>query len=380
MRVAVLHSFYRNRYPSGENIAVQQQIDALQGAGIEILNVFRYTDHESERTGYRIKTAAQIASGHDFDDPLPAIEEFAPNLIHVHNLIPNFGTHWLNKTQIPVVTTLHNFRSACANGLLYRDGHVCLECPTNGSKAAVVHGCYQNSRLASIPLAIATRGGPAANALIKRSSMIITQSSRVNDFMLQQGISPGKLTLIPGFVEQWHRSATSPPTDPRFIFVGRDTPEKGLSELLAIWPCEYPLDVIGAEIRNDQTKSVEATNVMFLGAQDRTAVRTQLPNYSALVFPGRVWEGAYPLVIREAMEAGVPVIALEGSGGADLVHLSQAGATYSDDSALELNQAIQTVLANGSNFRSAARSFFSLELTVSAWIKRTFSVYQETRG
>ena len=150
MRVAVVHSFYRSDQPSGENVAVLQQVGALRNAGIEILEVFRSTDEESEAPLYKVRSAISVATGVDFGHPQRAISEFAPDLVHVHNTFPNFGTRWLTKLQIPIVTTLHNFRASCANGLLYRDGHICLECPTSGSKAAFVHGCWAPTKERSI--------------------------------------------------------------------------------------------------------------------------------------------------------------------------------------------------------------------------------------
>jgi len=376
VKVAVFHSFYRTEWPSGENIAVQQQIDSLCRAGIEIMEFFRHTDRESQKPWYRIKTAAQIATGHDFYDPLPAIQEFAPDLIQIHNLTPNFGTNWLSKTHVPIVTTLHNFRTACANGLLYRDGRVCLECPTKGSKSAVLHGCYQDSRIASVPLAIANRGGSATSPIIEASQVVITQSSRVHEFMAQEGVLPQKLRLIPGFVEEVHSGVTDPPEQPRFVFVGRDTPEKGLSQLLEIWPNRYPIDVMGSAWPDSDGNPIN-DNVHFLGIQDRQTIRSQLPRYSALVFPGRVWEGAYPLVVREALEAGIPVISLEGSSAADLVSEASVGATYRDGSISELTQAIETVLSSGSEFRFAARTFFENNLTETAWSGKTIGVYAD---
>jgi glycosyltransferase involved in cell wall biosynthesis len=374
MRVAVVHSFYRSDQPSGENVAVLQQVDALRNAGIEILEVFRSTDEESEAPLYKMRSAISVATGVDFGHPQRAISEFAPDLVHVHNTFPNFGTRWLTKLEIPIVTTLHNFRASCANGLLYRDGHICLECPTSGSKAAFVHGCYQGSRAASLPAAISTAGGAKGNRLLKASAAIITQSARVHSFMIQQGIPEARLHLIPGFVEERHTQVTEPPTIPRFIFVGRNTPEKGLAELLQLWPTELQLDVVGS---NEMVSALQQgkNNVRNLGVRQRAWIAEQLPTYTALVFPGRVWEGAYPLVVREALEAGIPVVALADSGAADLITDFDVGAIYEDGSESHLRNALEAIIEGGQQLRLRAREVFKQKLTEDVWVAHVRAVY-----
>lgn len=374
MRVAVVHSFYRSDQPSGENVAVLQQVDALRNAGIEILEVFRSTDEESEALLYKMRSAISVATGVDFGHPQRAISEFAPDLVHVHNTFPNFGTRWLTKLEIPIVTTLHNFRASCANGLLYRDGHICLECPTSGSKAAFVHGCYQGSRAASLPAAISTAGGAKGNRLLKASAAIITQSARVHSFMSQQGIPEARLHLIPGFVEESHTQATEAPKTPRFVFVGRNSPEKGLAELLEIWPQDLQLDVVGTDGAVSANRDSHA-RVRYLGVQGRAWIAEQLPTYTALVFPGRVWEGAYPLVVREALEAGVPVVALAESGAADFIHECNAGSIYEDESESHLRNALEAIIEGGQQLRLRAREVFKQKLTEDVWVAHVRAVY-----
>jgi glycosyltransferase involved in cell wall biosynthesis len=376
VRVAVVHSLYRSAQPSGENVAVQQQSAALRQAGIEVLEIFRSTDDEAQKPLYAVRSSVSVATGLDFGHPERAVAAFAPDIVHVHNTVPNFGTRWLTGLPMPVITTLHNFRVSCANGLLYRDGGVCLECPTSGSQAAVRHGCYQGSRLASLPMAISTSGGAAKNRLLQASDAVVTQSLRVHDFMLTRGVRQERLHLIPGFVEQRHEAAIMPPAEPRFAFVGRVTPEKGLSELLEIWPNEFNLDVIGANSVIGGSQPI-AQRVEFLGNRSRDWIGEALPSYTALVFPGRVWEGAYPLVVREALEAGVPVVVLDGSGAADLIAASSAGAVYLDGSPATLMSALEQVISEGLDLRERARRIFERDLTQQAWIDRISELYRQ---
>ena len=368
MRIAVIHSFYRSGQPSGENIAVEQQVGALERAGIEIVRVFRYTDVESKKPLYSVRSAWRMATGLDSQAVLDSVASSRVVLVHVHNLTPNFGDRWVNTLQVPLVTTVHNFRHACANGLLFRDGKICLECPENNSLFAVKHRCYQRSALASIPAAIATRGGPVRNRVLSHSALVITQSTRVQSFMLNEGVAEQKLLMIPGFVEPPTSASATPPDSPRFVFVGRDTPEKGLRELVAEWPNEWPLDVIGTE---GWAGSEVWGNVTFRGRVNRDEIRATLSNYTALVFPGLSWEGAYPLAVREALAAGLPVVARAGSGAADLVTASRAGVVFASTAEGPLRDALREVVQSEGRLRARAQRYYEGALTEERWVTST---------
>ena len=52
LRVAVVHSFYASGQPSGENRVVEQQVAALEGAGVDVELVAQETDVRSGRRLY----------------------------------------------------------------------------------------------------------------------------------------------------------------------------------------------------------------------------------------------------------------------------------------------------------------------------------------
>lgn len=54
-----------------------------------------------------------------------------PDIINVHNLYPFISPAALfecKKANIPVVTTVHNFRLICPTGLFMRNGKPCEQC------------------------------------------------------------------------------------------------------------------------------------------------------------------------------------------------------------------------------------------------------------
>jgi len=359
--------------PSGENVAVLQQAKALERAGVEIVEIFRSTDEESIKPLHKARSAIHLATGIDGGHVGQQLRRANVDLVHVHNLWPNFGTRWLRHLKQPVITTVHNFRYACANGLLFRGGTTCIECPTSGSWAAVKHRCYHDSVMGSIPAALATMGGVQRNPVVQNSRVLVTQSRRVHDFMLTQGLAKSRLEYIPGFVEESPGTRDPVPRNPRFVFVGRPTPEKGLRELLLSWPSSLPLDVFGASANEWGPLPASVT---LRGYLDRDELLRELPRYTALVFPGMAWEGAYPLAVREALAAGLPVVARDGTGAADLVLESRAGTVYEAEKEHSLARALFDVIKHNAVLRKEAHTFFQDQLSEQRWLTKIFAAYR----
>src|SRR5690606_9993337 len=78
---------------------------------------------------------------------------YRPDVVHVHNTLPLISPavyYAAQATGAAVVQTVHNYRYACPNGLLFRNGQVCEDCV--GKLVAlpgVVHACYRGSRSAT---------------------------------------------------------------------------------------------------------------------------------------------------------------------------------------------------------------------------------------
>ena len=70
-RVAIVHSYYSSRQPSGENVAVDQQIAALTARGCDVTLVSLSTDELEQRPLYSARAALTAATGAG-DDPTRA--------------------------------------------------------------------------------------------------------------------------------------------------------------------------------------------------------------------------------------------------------------------------------------------------------------------
>ena len=247
MRIAVVHSFYREG-PSGENNLVETEVRVLREAGHDVQVLSLRTDELAKSRNYAISAGITVSTGWG-PTPKLQLDEFQPDVVQVHNLFPNWSDRWLDEIPIPVVSTLHNFRPLCAAGTLSLRGQFCSLCPTAGSKHAVINACYQESRLKSVPLAIATRR-PDGNRVLKHSDMLVMRSRQALNLyqsFIEQDLS-SKTAIIPNFIEnpQSIEGETPREAEPSWVYVGRLSPEKGVRQMVNNWPDHIPLRIFGS--------------------------------------------------------------------------------------------------------------------------------------
>jgi glycosyltransferase involved in cell wall biosynthesis len=370
MRIAVVHSFYSSAQPSGENRVVVDQVAALRAAGHDVLLLGRYTDREQASPLYPLKAALTVATGWGAD-PTESLRAFDPDVVHIHNLFPNIGTAWLRRWKGPVVVSVHNYRSVCSNGLLFRDGKPCTECVTDGPMRAITHRCYRDSVVATIPVALSrSRDG---RYLLERADAVVT-TSQASDDVLKSVVSPDLRTVvIPNAGADEGRAPLPTLERSGWIALGRLSPEKGFAELVREWPAGRMLTLIGdgeeeAEIRS----AIGTRSIDFRGSVPREELRELLPTFTGLVFPSR-WPEAAPQVVVEAMRVGLPVVAHEGNGVAGLVADTGAGLAYRD--AATLSAALGLVEADCDAFSDRARRTYAANWTPEVWLRSMTDVY-----
>ena len=210
----------------------------------------------------------------------------------------------------------------------------CAPCvPTATPRPHSPYGCYHGSVAQTVPLAWRNRHGADGDAVLQRADALIVLAERARDLYARYGAPPQKLSLLPNFVLADEPSGATVPDD-RWLFVGRLFPEKGVLELLRAWPAGQRLDVVGDGVLSDDVQRALPPGSRLLGSMDHDDVRRLFPHYQGLVLPSRWPESATPLVVLEALAAGVPVVALAGNAAADLVAETGCGAVVGSDAPL----------------------------------------------
>jgi len=372
LRIAVIHSFYSGSQPSGENSVVLDQASQLNDAGHAVMVIGRHTDHESQRPGYMVRSAWGVTTGRG-TDPSNEIRAFRPDVVHIHNLFPNLGTRWVRQWIGPVAVSLHNYRFACANGLLFRNNQQCCECPDRGMLRSVIHGCYRDSRVASIPLAVSRRADQ--KRVLARADAVIT-TSHASDSLLRSIVTPPMKTyVVPNFGGGEAVTPLAARHRRGWIALGRMTPEKGLLELARAWPDGHSLTIIGDGPQfTEIQESVGGREINVHSSVGREEMRTLLPKFIGLVFPSQ-WPEVAPQVIVEGMRVGLPVVAFRDNGVAEVVSESGAGRLYGDAASLTL--AVQDVSSNCEEFSKLATDYYSKYWRPEVWLASMERVYAD---
>ena len=379
MRVAVVHSFYSSQTPSGENMQVTAEVEALGAAGIEVALVAVRTDDLESGPLYGLRCAARVATGRGAS-PLEAIESFGADVVHVHNLFPNLARQWVRDLVVPLVATVHNFRFTCASGTLVRDGRRCTDCPDGDRWSALRHRCYRGSLAATLPLAISQRGGPSADPVLANAARVLCFSPRQRRMLELGGVSPERLVDWSNFLP-----AALDPGAPELagsqrqgaIYVGRLTREKGVVDLVRCWEGGTVLRIIGEGPELAAvTRAARQRNVEVLGSTERPDVIEQMMRSAVLVMPGATPELA-PLTYVEALACSLPVVVRDTADiGAQITAHGLGEAVAAVE---HFPDAVARVAADPSA-PARCRAYHEARHTRDAWLARALDLYADVTG
>jgi glycosyltransferase involved in cell wall biosynthesis len=314
MKVVVAHNRYSSAQPSGENTVVDQQIATLRSAGVEVIPFLRSSDEIADLPARRkaLLPLSPIYAGQAQRDLRRLLREHRPDVFHLHNPYPLLSP-WVVRTAqaegVPVIQTVHNYRQVCANGVYFRDGHICTDCQGRGYPLpAIAHACYRGSRAQSAIMATTL-------TLHRRTWHAVDRYLALTDAMAAHLVSYGvpreRIVVNPNSSPD---PGTPPPLGDGFLFLGRLSEEKGIALLLEAWRRHEvgtlgPLRIVGdGELRHlVSAAAAERADVIFTGPTDRAGVRAALRDSSVVLAPS-VWHDVLPTVILEALAAGRPVL------------------------------------------------------------------------
>ncbi|MEV8133604.1 glycosyltransferase family 4 protein [Pseudarthrobacter oxydans] len=375
MKISVVHSFYSGDAPSGENVVVQQQVQQLLNAGHDVQLVAVRTDDLAGRSSYNMVTAWNVATAGGVS-PVEELQKFGPDVVHIHNLFPNYSTRWLAAWPGPIVSTAHNFRAACANGMLLRNGSPCTLCPDKSQANAVVHACYRGSRLATIPLAVRNRRGVAGDAVIARSDRVIYPAQHVRQEYEKMGVPAQKGTVIPHFTlpagPSELQGADPGPRAP-WLYIGRLSAEKGILPLLDFWPGDERLVILGSGALQDTVMARCRGNIHYGGLVRHEDVRSRIRSSRGVVIPS-LWLEIGPLTYAEALSCSRPILAKSGNGAAFDIVKAGTGAVF--ETFDELPHALRKVNSDWSGFSDRAGDRYAEMYTPQAWTKKMLDCYE----
>lgn len=345
MKILLAHCFYRSTAPSGEDMVYRREKQLLLDAGHEVICYEKHNDDlDNSNLPSQLQNATDCIWSRSAKRELASLlKTQKPDLAHFHNTFPQMSLSVYQACRnagIPVVQTLHNYRSVCANGLLMREGRPCEACIQPGRPGimpALAGRCYRDSLSATLPLALQialTRRGHLFERLATR---LIALTGFARDKFVQAGFNPEQISIKPNFVADPiapdQLSALPFERAPYAIFVGRLSQEKGIHTLINAWHSVpgLTLKVVGdGELMPMLREQVEAQNlnVELLGQQDNRQVLQLIRHARFQIVPSECYEG-FPAVIAEAFACGTPVLASRIGGLPELIDPGRTGDLFS---------------------------------------------------
>ncbi len=192
----------------------------------------------------------------------------------------------------------------------------------------------------------------------------VALSGFARDRLVAGGLDPAHITVKPNFVDPDPGPGSG--RGNYAIYVGRLSPEKGLSTVLAAWESmasPIPLKVVGdgpmAPSVRDAASRLPAVD--WLGHRPIDEVLELIGDARCLIFPSVVYE-AGPRTGIEAFAKGTPVVAADLGAIAELVDDGHTGACFAPGDPRALEQAVEDLFAlsdaDVERMRRAARDRF----------------------
>ncbi|MFD8419717.1 glycosyltransferase [Streptomyces sp. NPDC059668] len=354
MHVLVVHNRYASAQPSGENKVVDQEVALLREAGHQVGVFERRSDDIAARSLPR-KAAIPLLVPWN-----PAVRaELAarlrterPDVVHVHNVFPLLSPAVLAACAdagVPAVATLHNYTQVCPPGTLQRDGRPCTECVGSAPLPAVRHGCYRNSRLATVPLAVSL----SVNRRRWWSGVdrFFCISAAQRDVLVRAGMPSERLVVKHNFVPE--PGARREGAGEHLLYLGRLAEAKGVRLLMAAWDelaagggVGVPLVIAGTGPLEPEVTAWAAgrDDVRYVGLYDTAECRKAIARAVAVVAPS-TWLEAFGLVVVEAMAAGVPTVAAGHGAFVELVADGVTGLLHRPGEADSLASCLRRITA-----------------------------------
>ncbi|WP_071884897.1 glycosyltransferase [Picosynechococcus sp. PCC 73109] len=353
MKILVIHNRYRNR--AGEDSTFDQEVALLQQSNHSI-QVWTKDNKDIDVGDFldAIRLAlSTIWSSKSYRELLAIIDDFKPDIIHVHNTLPLLSPsifYAAKKRTIPTVVTIQNYRLSCPKGTFFRNNSTCEICLNKSLLFSVYYKCYRDSRLQTVTVALMLQVHRLLRTWTETITAYIAVSPFVRNKLVEMGIPAEKIYLKPNFLQGKTQQPETIDFGKYYLFVGRLETEKGILNLLNAYQnlkSEYPLYIVGSGGLQSVVEQYASDNykIQYLGQRTREEVIQYMQGAIALIFPSTWYEG-FPLTILEAYSQSLPVIGSNIGSVSYAIQNGITGLTYPVGDEKALTQALFFIEAN----------------------------------
>jgi glycosyltransferase involved in cell wall biosynthesis len=248
---------------------------------------------------------ARTDSPADLDD---VVAGFAPDLVHVHNVVNPAVLAWAAE-RADTLLTVQDHRFFCpTRGKWTHSGEVCRRPMTRELCAS----CFEDQGYFGEVHSLTERRLDSA-----RRVPLTVLSRYMRDELLAAGVPARGVHVVPPFVHGLDPGATAG-GPPCVLFVGRLAETKGVRDAVDAWRrsgVDLPLVIAGTgPLRGElSSRAARTPGLELLGWVERDRLSALYRRARALLMPSR-WQEPFGIAGLEALSFGVPVVAWESGG------------------------------------------------------------------
>lgn len=270
-----------------------------------------------------------------------------PDIAHLHNIYHHLSPAiitTLKQRGIPVVMTLHDYKTVCPAYKLFTRGKTCEACRGARYYRCLLQRCIKDDFLKSLVFSL--------EAMLQRKhyrqvDRFISPSLFLQGKIKEMGF-PGTCAYIANFSDFSPYAAPPPAPKPLVLFFGRLVEEKGIPLLIEAMKglpafCLIIGDGPEKKALQAQAEQCPTAKVRFLGHQPRDILRKAIRRSSLVVVPS-IWYENNPFSVIESFSLGVPVVAARIGGIPELVIDRETGLLFAAGSSEDLREKISLLL------------------------------------
>ena len=356
MRVLQVHNQYFSGL-GGEDTVVRLEEELLRSRGHEVRQLIVSTSELKGASSLRLLEAAvsSIWSHASYDSVASAVKSFRPDVVHVHNTFPLLSPsvyYAARQNGVCVVQTLHNYRTACANGYLLRNGLPCEDCVGRAKWRGLVHRCYSGSIGMSGSVVAIQTTHRIAGTLQHEVDAYIALTSFQRDIVIRDGLPAERVYVKPNFSARAVSPNNGRTREGQIVFIGNIRKEKGADLLLAAWailrPPGHRLLLFGhGPDRAELQKRYEGDDsVIWMGFRPATEVSDVLASSKYLAICSR-WYETFSMALLEALSSGTPAIAPNHAHFPDILDGGKCGFLFEPSNVDSLTDTLRLAVFSG---------------------------------
>ena len=335
MKLLIIHGNKKSNLPSGETISIEHDRKVLEDFATVHLEIFEGPNFSPIKAP--IWFFCLFWSKRNYDRTLAIIREFKPDVVHFHNIGPQLSLSPLfaaKKFNLPTIQTLHNVKWVCVDGAFFRHTKFCDKCLKKSPIWGVFHGCARGY-VKSLMNYVFTQLFLKINSRYKLIDTFIAVSEYIRDVHVKAGFEGDKIVVKYNSRKFFRPDETSIKSALYYrgvryvVFAGRISNAKGariLSYLIS--HSTFAMKIIGDGPELPRLKllvrETGRKNVEFLGVLDHNETVNQISESEVVLVPSQCGE-AFSLVAAEAMLHGIPIVASNVGGLAEIVSKSGSG-------------------------------------------------------